>query len=139
MPSSQDSPSREYEEEDFRNLSQLEGQRKEAGEIVQKWFRFRARRGLGVFYCLLSSIWVLGDILSTLFKSNTIMITGVSVAVVFAWIFSRMAGLSGFSKMTSTLGLLKSNATEHARNYLGYRFLSIHCSLAVVGVHICYS
>ena len=44
------------EREVSKYLSELETQRKEAGDIVQRWFRFRARRELSLFYSFLSFV-----------------------------------------------------------------------------------
>lgn len=103
-------------EEVFRRLSQLESQRKEAGEIVQRWFRFRARRGLGVFYSLLSFVPVLGSILGVFSNSESVIFAGVTVAVIFAWIFGRIAGVQSFGKMTRTIHLLKDNAKKKSNS-----------------------
>lgn len=90
-------------------LSQLEGQRKEAGDIVYRWFRFRVRRGLGLFYALLSVLPVLGIVLGTLFASQDIALAGVTAGIVCVWVVSRIAGFQGFGRMGSTLDLLKEN------------------------------
>ena len=104
------------DDDDDEDLSELEAQRKEAGEIVQKWFRFRARRGLGVFYSLLAFLSILGSILWTVFNSENAMIVGVSIAVVCVWAVSRMAGMQSFYKMSNTIGLLRENGGGHAQD-----------------------
>jgi len=97
------------EEDELSVLSQLEGQRKEAGDIVYRWFRFRARRGLGLFYSLLSVLPVFGSILGTLFVSENVTLVGVTVGIVCVWIVSRTAGFQGFGRMRGTIDLLKGD------------------------------
>jgi len=96
-------------------LSQLVGQRNEASEMVYRWFRFRVRRGLGVFYSLLSAVPVLGTILGTIGFAQSIVIPCVSIAVVVAWVVSRISGLQGFGRMASTMMLLKGTGGDQSR------------------------
>lgn len=113
MPSAQSSPDEDRTGKGDRlsTLNRLEGQRREAGDIVYRWFRFRVRRGLGIFYCLLSFLPVLGTILGTLGASQDVVIVGTSVGLVCAWIVSRSLGLRGFGKMSNTLDLLKGDGS----------------------------
>jgi len=100
-------------------LSELIGQRKEAGEIVYRWFRFRARRGLGVFYLILSFLPVLGTIVGTLSSSTALAIVSASVGVVFSWLVARSTGLQSFGRMRSTIGLLKGSKGGGGRGRRG--------------------
>jgi len=110
MPAGRSSTERKAQEGDELNvLNQLEGQRKEAGDIVYRWFRFRVRRGLGLFYSLLSFLPVFGSILGTLFASENVALVGVTVGIVCIWIVSRTAGFQGFGRMRGTIELLKEN------------------------------
>jgi len=106
------------EKGDDLTLSQLEGQRKEAGDIVYRWFRFRARRGLGLFYALLAFLPVLGNILAALFASQNVAFAGVTVGVVCIWVASRVAGSQGFGMMRSTIDLLKEDSPAMASRNL---------------------
>jgi hypothetical protein len=106
---SPDSPQPKSRQEDLG--SELEGQRKEAGEIVQRWFRFRARRGVGIFYLLVSLAPVVGTILGDFFKSSFLGIAGPTIMVVLAWSFGRMAGAQSFSKMRKAVRLLKEDSS----------------------------
>jgi len=101
-------------EDELSVLSQLEGQRKEAGEIVYRWFRFRVRRGLGLFYSLLSVLPVIGSILGTLVSQNVALV-GVTVGIVCTWILARTVGFQGFGRMRSTIDLLKENDSAGGR------------------------
>lgn len=112
-------PSSDYSDsggkgESLRRLSQLDAQRKEAGEIVQRWFRFRARRGIGITYLLLSFLPLLGSILFTLSKTLLIEFAGVTVAAIFFWSLGRLAGAQSFGKMSKTIWLLKEDSTKQS-------------------------
>lgn len=102
--------------DDLSTLSQLEGQRKEAGEIVYRWFRFRARRGLGLFYSLLSFLPLIGSILGTLFASEDVTLAGITVGIVCFWVVARVAGFRGFGRMRSTIELLKEDVPMGGRS-----------------------
>jgi len=111
-------------------LSQLEGQRKEAGDIVYRWFRFRVRRGLGLFYSLLAVLPILGVILGTLFASQSVTLVGVTIGIVCVWIVSRTAGFQGFGRMGSTIDLLKENDSpggkgREARRTATFLFIAV--------------
>jgi len=101
-------------EDELGVLSQLEGQRKEAGDIVYRWFRFRVRRSLGLFYSLLSVLPVLGSILGTLVSQNVALV-GVTVGIVCIWIAARSVGFQGFGRMRSTIDLLKEDDSAGGR------------------------
>jgi hypothetical protein len=95
--------------DDFTALNELIAQRNEAGDITYRWFRFRVRRGLGVFYALLSFVPVLGTVLGLFSVSQYVIITVVTIALVCVWIAARTLGLEGFGRMASTIKLLRSN------------------------------
>ena len=95
--------------DDFRDLNELIAQRNEAGDITYRWFRFRVRRGLGVFYALLSFVPVLGTVLGLFSVSEYVIITAVAIALVVVWIAARTLGLEGFGRMASTIRLLRRN------------------------------
>ncbi|HYB75822.1 MAG TPA: hypothetical protein VEC08_02580, partial [Nitrososphaerales archaeon] len=73
------------------------------------------RRGLGLFYSLLSVLPVLGVILGTLFSSQSVTLVGVTVGIICVWIVSRIAGFQGFGRMGSTIDLLKENDSAGGR------------------------
>jgi hypothetical protein len=99
-------------DEAIRMFGELENQRKEAGEIVQRWFRFRARRGLGVMYLLLSLSILVGIISYDLTASIVVAIVCGTIVGVFASISGRLAGAQNFGKMTRTIWLLKEDSTR---------------------------
>jgi hypothetical protein len=90
----------------------LEDQRKEAGDIVQRWFRFRARRGIGVFYSLISIFPVLGTILSAFSVSPVVIYSCITLAVFLMLFFAKSTGIQSFDKMTATIRLLKDDSAK---------------------------
>jgi len=114
---------------DFRALTELIAQRNEAGDITYRWFRFRVRRGLGIFYALLSFIPVLGEILGMLSVSQYTIVGAVTIALVCVWIAARALGFQGFGRMASTIGLLRGN--EPAQGGQGFKRAATFVAIAV--------
>jgi len=81
-------------------------QRVEAELIAARLFRFRARRGLGVLYSLLSVLPLLGLILYAT-VSPQLTIAGVVAGTLTVWFVARFYGFGGFSRMEYSLGFLK--------------------------------
>lgn len=86
--------------------SLLEQQRKEAEQIALSLFRFKARRSVGVYYALLSSLFPTAVILSDLLHSSYEVLAGLIVAAFALWCVSRAAGFQGLSKMAYSIDLL---------------------------------
>jgi hypothetical protein len=99
-------------DEDLKALHELQDQRKQAAEIVQRWFRYRARRGIGIFYLIVALAPVLGDIAGTLTRTTFVGIAVGTVMVFLAWIFGRAAGAQSFDRMNLTLRLLKESSNQ---------------------------
>ena len=115
--------------DDFRALKELIAQRNEAGDITYRWFRFRVRRGLGVFYALLSFVPVLGTVLGLFSVSQYVIITVVTIALVCVWIVARTLGFEGFGRMASTIRLLRRN--EPADGSQGFKRVATFVAVAV--------
>jgi len=115
--------------DDFRDLKELIAQRNEAGDITYRWFRFRVRRGLGVFYALLSFVPVLGTLLGLFSVSQNVIITAVTIATVCVWIAARTLGFQGFGRMASTIKLLRRN--ESADGSQGFKRAAIFVAVAL--------
>lgn len=68
-----------------RNIEALTLQRREAEEIALRLFRFRARRGVGVFYTLLSALvllaLILADFIGSSYDLAVIMVAAIFVVV----------------------------------------------------------
>ena len=84
----------------------LQQHRIEAELIAARLFRFRARRGLGVFYSLISILPLLGLILYNT-TSLPFAVVGEMAGILAIWFVSRLCGFSGFSKMQYSLDFLK--------------------------------
>ena len=70
-------------------------------------FRFRARRGIGVFYTLLSIVPLLQALLTELSAPNEIIQISIPIALIAIWIIARMAGLQKFYQMMVTIDLFE--------------------------------
>src|ERR1035438_5098197 len=84
----------------------LHQQRIEAELIAARLFRFRARRGVGVFYSLISIVPLLGLIL---YNTTPLLfaVAGGLTGILAIWFVSRLCGFGGFSKMQYSLDFLK--------------------------------
>jgi hypothetical protein len=84
----------------------LQQERIEAELIAARLFRFRARRGLGVFYSLVSIIPLIGLILYATVPPF-LAITGVIACSLTIWFIASACGFGGFSKMQYSLDFLR--------------------------------
>jgi hypothetical protein len=84
----------------------LQQQRIEAELIAARLFRFRARRGVGVFYSLVSIVPLLGLILYNT-TPLPFAVAGELAGILAIWFVSRLCGFGGFSKMQYSLDFLK--------------------------------
>ena len=84
----------------------LQQQRIEAELIAARLFRFRARRGLGVFYSLVSIVPLLGLIL---YSTTPLLfaIAGELIGILAIWFVARSCGFGGYSRMQYSLDFLK--------------------------------
>src|ERR1017187_1299241 len=84
----------------------LQQQRIEAELIAARLFRFRARRGLGVFYSLISILPLLGLIL---YNTTPLLfaVAGEMAGILAIWFVSRLCGFAAFSRMQYSLDFLK--------------------------------
>ena len=87
-------------------MDTLQQQRIEAELIAARLFRFRARRGVGVFYSLISIAPLLGLILYNT-TPLLVAVAGELAGILAIWFVSRACGFSGFSKMQYSLDFLK--------------------------------
>ena len=84
----------------------LQQHRIEAELIAARLFRFRARRGLGVFYSLISILPLLGLILYNT-TSLPFAVVGEMAGILAIWFVSRLCGFGGLSRMQYSLDFLK--------------------------------
>ena len=83
-----------------------EQERIEAELIAARLFRFRARRGLGVFYSFISVLPLLGLILNATI-SPMAAVVGVVAGTFVIWFLARACGFGGFTLMQYNLDFLK--------------------------------
>jgi hypothetical protein len=74
--------------------------------IATRLFRFRARRGIGVFYSIISIVPMLGIILY-LTVPLLLVVSGIVVAYFAVWYIARLCGFAGLSRMQYSLDFLK--------------------------------
>jgi hypothetical protein len=107
----------------------LEEQRQGAKNIALSVFRFRARRGIGVFYALFSIILLLSYYLQTISAPQTVSLVIMGTTIFLVWIASRMAGFRAFAQMTESIDLVSAdNKSDHQRKSFsveGFRLLRI--------------
>lgn len=92
-------------------MNLVEQRRKEAEEIALSLFRFRARRGTGVFYASLSSLPPFAVILSNFLSSYEVL--GAFLCLIAGvWIISKLSGFQSFAKMSYTIELLRGSDSD---------------------------
>lgn len=90
----------------------LEQERQGAKNIALAIFRFRARRGIGVFYFLFSLIQLLSYYLQTVSALHNWSLLILGAAILLAWLASRMAGFTAFRQMTQSIDLVNDAEQE---------------------------
>jgi hypothetical protein len=83
----------------------LELEERDPKQIALAIFRFRARRGLGVFYASLSTIPFLVGTLKLLSAPNWTYVAGLILLMVPIWLVSRAAGMRRFYNMNKAIDL----------------------------------
>ena len=99
----------------------------EAELIAARLFRYRVRRGLGVFYALIALMPTMGVALY-LTVSTVLVVSGIVVGYLAVWFVSRLCGFSGLTRMQYSLDFLVG---ERGPTYdeEGYRLVSWSKSL----------
>ena len=97
-------------------------QQAETELIAARLFRYRIRRGLGVFYALIAAMPVVGIILY-LTLPTLFVVSGLIAGYLAIYVFSRLCGFSGLTRMQYSLDFLKG---ERGKVYdeKGYRWIS---------------
>jgi hypothetical protein len=98
----------------MNEIDAREQERQGAKNIALSLFRFRARRGIGVFYSLFSVIPLLAYYLQKVPVPQTASLVILGTATFLVWLASRMAGFRAFSQMTESIDLVITD--EHERN-----------------------
>ncbi len=100
----------------------LQQQQIEAELIAARLFRYRIRRGLGVFYALIAIMPVLGIILY-LTVPILFVVSGLIAGYLAVYIIARFSGFEGLSRMQYSLDFLRGKrGTMYDEK--GYRWIS---------------
>jgi len=92
--------------------AEFERYRRDAGEMAIRIFRFKARRGIGIFYGSFS-ILITASFLLDLFFKSLVLLGIVWIAGGFAvWYLSRISGFVSFGRMQYTMSLLEDREAE---------------------------
>lgn len=82
-------------------------------------FRFRARRGTGVYYALLSTVPILVGILEGLSAPAYLILTSVGLIVVGILFVARFAGMKRFYQMRLVMGLFEQDQKNAGNRFNG--------------------
>ena len=105
-------------------------------DIALAVFRFRARRGIGVFYALLSIAPLVAALLAYL--SAPAYVSQISIPVIFIviWLFARIAGMHRFYEMNDAISLFegkekrqkqRNKLTEILKRGFSLSYLAFSC------------
>jgi hypothetical protein len=104
---------------DYDNLQQ---QQIDAELIAARLFRYRVRRGLGVFYSLIAIMPVLGIILY-LTVPILFVVSGLIAGYLTVYVVARFCGFEGLSRMQYSLDFLRGKRGK-IYDEKGYRWIS---------------
>jgi hypothetical protein len=85
--------------------SESEPEHRDPKQIALAAFRFRARRGIGVFYASLSTIPVLVTLLNAYPLPGYVYVVSLVLLMIAIWLVSRAAGMRGFTHMSKAIDL----------------------------------
>jgi hypothetical protein len=100
----------------------LQQQQIEAELIATRLFRYRIRRGLGVFYALITVMPVLGIVLY-LTVPLLIVVSGLILGYLAIYIVARLSGFAGLTRMQYSLDFLRGKR-GNVYDEKGYRWIS---------------
>lgn len=96
-------------------MSDLEREQQNPKDIALALFRFRARRGIGVYYALLSTAPILVGIMDTLFAPPYLTIISAGLLVLTILFLARSAGMKRFTQMRLAMDLSEQNMQKQHR------------------------
>ncbi len=91
----------------------LEEEEQKPKNIALSIFRFRARRGIGVYYALLSMVPILVGVLVSLSAPLYAILISVGLLVLGILFFSRLAGMNRFYQMRLVMDLFEQKQEKH--------------------------
>jgi hypothetical protein len=96
-------------------MSDLERERQNPKDIALALFRFRARRGIGVYYALLSTVPILVGIMDTLSAPPYLTLISVGLLVTAILLLASLAGMKRFTQMRLAMDLSEQTQTPQKR------------------------
>jgi hypothetical protein len=90
--------------------------------IASRLFRYKVRRGLGVFYALMSVMPIVGIALY-LTVPTVFVVAGLVIGYLAIYVIARLCGFSGLTRMQYSLDFLKGERGK-TYNEKGYRRIS---------------
>ena len=97
--------------------SELDEEELKPKDIALAIFRFRARRGIGVYYTLLSTVPVLVGVLETFSAPSYITLVSVGLLVLGILFLARFAGMKRFYQMRQVMGLFEQEQEKEKRGH----------------------
>ncbi|MGD0643828.1 MAG: transcriptional regulator [Candidatus Bathyarchaeia archaeon] len=105
------------------NAKLLEEEEQKPKNIALAIFRFRARRGIGVYYALLSTVPLLVAVLDDLSAPLFLILTSVGLLVLGILFFARWAGMKRFYQMRLAIDLFEQKQNPKKRRHRLNRLL----------------
>jgi DNA-binding MarR family transcriptional regulator len=99
-------------------VSNLERAHQNPKDIALALFRFRARRGIGVYYALLSTVPILVGIMDTLSAAPYLTIISVGLLILTILFLSRSAGMKRFTQMRLAMDLSEQTQNRQKQSRL---------------------
>ena len=105
-------------------MTDSEGERQQnPRDIALATFRFRARRGIGVYYGLLSTVPILVGVLESLSAPAYFILFSVGVLVLGILFFARLAGMKRFYQMGLVIDLFDQKQKQEKLGLTLNRYL----------------
>jgi hypothetical protein len=93
-------------------MTDVEEGRRDPKDIALAVFRFRARRGVGVFYTLFCIVPLLQAILTVLSTPNYVTQISIIAALILIYVVARLAGFQRFSQMSAAIDLYEGRQED---------------------------
>jgi hypothetical protein len=104
---------------DINEIYDSEQEQRNPKDIALAVFRFRARRGIGFFYALLSIAPLVATLLAYISAPAYVTQISIPVIIIMIWLFARAAGMQGFNQMYNAISLFEGKEKkEKPRNKL---------------------
>ena len=104
-------------------MSELEREQQNPKDIALAIFRLRARRGIGVYYALLSTAPILVGVLKSLSAPAYLILISTGLLVLGILYLASLAGMKRFTQMQLAINLLEQEQNPPKRRYGARRLL----------------